>query len=130
MQRPSKAAGALQKVFHWVHARRPIPALCACTLRRHPTFYPGGNNGHCVRNSLDPAPCDSRRLYLHQICGDNRWHTKSHRWDNLTLWFIDDTPQMRPLYADGGGPKGPHPFMPCADKVAWVDLEDQVKENP
>ena len=122
-----KLQGHCEAVFHWVKARRLPRTLC--TLRRHPTFYPGGN-GHCICNSLAPAPCDSRRLYLHQICGDNRWNTKSYRWDNLTLWFIDDTPQMRPLYADGGGPKGPHPFMPCADKVAWVDLEYQVKENP
>lgn len=92
------------------------------TNRRHPTFYPG-SDGHCIRNSLDPAPCDSRRLYLHQLCGDNHWHVKSQRWDNLTLWFIDDSPQMRPVYADGGGPKGAHPFMPCVDGVAWTGVQ-------
>lgn len=78
----------------------------------------------CTEDTLRPAPCDPRRLYLHLLCGHG-WGVKAKRWNMLNLWFIDDTDYMRPMFADGGGPKGPHPFMPCDEKVAWWDLEVQ-----
>ena len=70
-------------------------------------------------------PCDTRRLYLHFLCRTG-WETeKAKAWDRLDLWMVDKS--GRPMWADGGGPKGAHAFLPCGEKVAWSEVDSKIQ---
>ena len=55
-----------------------------------------------------------------------RWEkAKRPSWQKLNLWLIDE--DLRPIWADGGGTRGAHDFMPCAEGVAWPQVQDRIQ---
>ena len=46
-------------------------------------------------------------------------------WDKLQLWMVDEA--LKPIWADGGGYNGTHPFMPCEEKAAWLHVRDKIQ---
>lgn len=89
----------------------------SCCCCRHPFFFDGTS---CMQNFNYAEGCNPRRLYLHFLC-TCCWDAKAKSWDQNKLWFVDEN--LQPMWADGGGPNGPHPFMPCSEKVAWPNWQ-------
>ena len=94
-------------------------------MYRHPAFFP---HQSCMRplvgNYSPGGPCDTRRLYLHYLCWSGWEDRKARSWTENDLWMIDE--DLRPMWQDGGGPKGPHAFMPCFDQLAWPDVKGNL----
>jgi hypothetical protein len=63
-------------------------------------------------------------MYMHNpTCS---WDiAKAPTWTLLNLWMIDE--DMKPIWSDGGGYNGSHPFMPCKESLAWPELSEMVQ---
>ena len=69
----------------------------------------------CILDTLEDA-CNTRRLYVHFLCRVG-WDEKIRAWNKLKFWLVDG--EGKPLWQDGGGTGGAHPFFPCDEGPAW-----------
>ncbi|KAG1676389.1 hypothetical protein FOA52_001184 [Chlamydomonas sp. UWO 241] len=91
---------------------------------KHPHFWPGSS---CIQDSLaEGGHCNKRLMYLHFLCIGG-WHNKVKSWETLSNWFLDE--DLKPVYADGRGPNGTHPYLPCPDDDgAWDKLQERMDD--